>query len=307
MYLLFGFFLIICIIFLCLGFYRKKCVIRKIYQMSECQKVCLLNEILTPFGFFYEAKQDIIITTIDAWQKAFGYRSGFDRSALHFGMVFDCEPIFFYYKGRTYRVELWKGQYGINLGGEVGIYYADGILTPEEFDTASFKSVSVEEMLMIEMTLCHKGQKLFTNAQKHWWLAGFCMGKYCEPENLTMRVSITFIDSGMVSCFVNSLCNMGYQVCDITICDCTVSFVFSCPHTRQPRHCRCFRVCLAQWKNRLFCRLFLRVTKCFSRTLERILFLYFFLPVAFRHMFLHKRNRRQKFSKKKRAVHLRGI
>lgn len=307
MYLLFGIFFILCVIFICLGFYRKKCMIRKIHQMDVCQKICLLNKILAPFGFCYQAKQDIITTTVDAWQRKFGYRSLFDHTAPCFGMVFDCEPIFFYYKGRTYRIELWKGQYGINLGGEVGIYYADGILTSEQFDTAGFRSVSDEEMLMVDMRLCHKGQKLFDSTRLHWWLGGFCVGRYCEPENLMMRVSITFMDSGMLTCFVESLLNMGYRKCDIAICDLTVSFVFSCPHTKQPRFSCHLRVCWTGWKNRLFCKLFLWVTRYFGCTPDRILYLYFFLPAAFRHMLLCKKNRRQKFHRKKKVVRLRGI
>lgn len=307
MYLLFGIFLIICVIFLCLGFYRRRCIIRKICCMNLCQKVCLLNEILSPFGFCYDARQDIIATRVDAWQRQFGYRSLFDRTALRFGMVFDCEPVFFYYRERTYRIELWKGQYGINLGAEVGLYYAEGILPPEQFETAAFKSVSDEELLMIEMKLCHRGQRLFDSTQLHWWLSGFCMGHYCEPENLTMRVSITFMDSRMLSCFVESLLNMGYRKYDIHICDLTVSFVYSCPHTKQPRLTCCLRARWSQWKNRLFCKLFLCITRYFSCTLDRILYLYFFLPAAFRHMFLYKRSHRQKFLKKKKVVRMSGI
>lgn len=307
MYLLFGIFLFICILFVCLGFYRKRCIIHKICQMDACRKVCLLDEILEPFGFCYEAKQDVIMTKVDAWQRMFGYRTLFDRTASCFGMVFECEPIYFYYKDCTYRIELWKGQYGINTGGEVGIYRAEGRLKPEQFDTALFDSVSDGEMLTIGMTLCHKGQRLFSAAQFHWWLGGFCMGRYCEPENLTMRVSITFMNSNMLACFVESLLNMGYQRGDIDICDLTVSFVFCRPHARQPRCLRCLRIRWQQWKNRLFCKIFLCVTRCFSCTLDRILYLYFFLPAAFRHMFLHRRNRRQKFHRKKKKVRLGGI
>lgn len=306
MYFLFGFFLIICIVFLCLGFYRKRCIIRKLCQMEFCRKVCLLKEILAPFGFCYRENEDIITTSVDAWQRRFGYRTLFDCSAHAFQMVFDCEPVYFYHEGRTYRIELWKGQYGINIGGEVGIYYAQGILSPEKFDTAVFHSVSDEELLVMDMTLCHKGQELFDYSQRHWWLAGFCMGQYCEPENLTMKVSITFQDYSMMKAFVESLINMGYQRCEIAVCNLTVTFVFACTHSKQPRCCS-LRARWSQWKNRLFCKVFLFVTRKFSCTLDRILYLYFFLPAAFRHMFLYKRNRRQKCRKKKKAVRLRGI
>ena len=307
MYLLFGVFIFFCVLFVCLGFYKKRCIVRKICQMDACRKVCLLDEILEPFGFCYKAQQACIVTRVDAWQRAFGYRTLFDRTASCFGMVFDCEPIFFYYKDYTYRIELWKGQYGINTGCEAGIYRAAGRLEPEQFDKACFNSVPDGEMLTIGMKLCHKGQRLFSDLKLHWWLGGFCMGRYCEPENLTMQVSITFKNSNMLACFVESLLNMGYQKNYIDVCDLTVSFVFGCPHTRQPRCRNCLRIRWQQWKNRLFCRLFLCVTRCFTCTLDRILYLYFFLPAAFRHMFLHRRCRKQKFHRKKKRVRLSGI
>lgn len=305
MYLIFGIFLVICFLFVCLQCYRKKRMICKVRQMDVCRKACLLNELLTPFGFCYQQQQDIIMTTLEAWQRPFGYRSLFDSTALRFGMVFDCEPIFFYYNGRTYRIEVWKGQYGVNLGGEVGIYYADGILTPEQFDTAHFQSVPDEEMLPMEISLYHKSQEIFESTQMHWWLAGFCTGKYGEPENLAMRVSITFINQKMLSCFVKSLLHMGYRSCEISICNLTVSFFFSRPYTKQPRLAHRLRAFCSQWKNKQLCKLFLYMTRPFSSTLDRIMYLYFFLPSAFRRMFLCRRNRVQKFHKKKKAVHKR--
>lgn len=310
MYFLFGIFLILCIIFMCLGFYRRKRIARKICEMSCCRKVCLLNEILAPFGFCYQEKQDIITSAVDAWQRRFGYCTLFDRTASSFNMVFQCEPVYFYYQERTYRIEFWKGQYGINIGAEAGIYYAEGRLTPEQFDTALFQSVSDEEMLMISMQFCRKGQEVFDFSQRHWWLAGFCMGQYSDPENLALKVSVTFQDYQMMKCFVESLMNMGYHKCDIAVCNLTVTFVFSCCHAKQPICCSSLRARWSQWQNRLFCKIFLCVTGKFTCTLDRILYLYFFLPPAFRHMFVCKRNRRQKYRKcckKKKAVRLSGI
>ena len=157
------------------------------------------------------------------------------------------------------------------------------------------------------MTLCHKGQELFEFSQKHWWLAGFCTGKYCEPGDLAMKVSITFQDYEMLRCFVDSLVNMGYQKCDIAVCNLTVIVIFCCPHAHQPK-CICSWIArFSQWKNRIFCRIYLFFTRRFACTLDRILYLYFFLPSFFRKMFLGKRNRRQKCRKKRKAVRLREL
>lgn len=299
MYFLFGIFLALCILFFFLQFFRRRHIICKVKKMELCKKVCLLNEILTPFGFCYELRQDIVTTMQDAWQRQFGYCSLFDSTALVFGMTFDCEPIFFYYEGRTYRIELWKGQYGINLGAEVGIYYAEGILSQEQLETAVFQSVSDEELLTMGITVYQNGQKLFDTMQEHWWLTGFRVGTFCEPESLTMKVSISFCNSAMLSCFVESLLRIGYSICNIKVCNCTVSFLFSIPHTRQPRLFRRLRAAFTQWKNRICQKLFLFITKPFCSTVDRLIYLYFFLPPCFRHMFVCRKSRSQKFCKRK--------
>lgn len=307
MYFLFGIFFFICFLFICLQFFRRRHIICKVKKMDECQKVCLLNQLLEPFGFYYEIQQDIVVTMRDAWQRQFGYCSFFDNTALVFGMVFDCEPIFFCYAGRTYRIEFWKGQYGINIGGEIGIYYVDEILSPEQYETAVFQSISDSELLTMGMTVYQSGQKLFESTQQHWWLTGFSVGKYCEPESLTIKVCISFRDSAMLSCFVESLLCMGYSPCDITVCNCTVSFLFSNPHTRQPRFFRHLRAAFTQWKNRFCQKLFLFVTRPFCTTIDRLMYLYFFLPPAFRHMFICRKSRIQKFRKKKCHKKKRGM
>ena len=306
MYLLLGIVIFICIVFACLQFYRRKRIICKVNRIDCCEKICLLNELLEPFGFCYLENQDIISSRTDAWQRQFGYCTLFDRTACRFGMVFECEPVYFYYEGKTYRIELWKGQYGINIGAEAGIYYADGYLPPEQFDKAHFKSIPDAGMLKMGMTLYEKGQKLFDIDRCHWWLTGFCMGKFCWPQDLTLWISITFPNHQVLCQFVESLLHIGYRYCDILTCDLTVSFSFSCPHTRQPRCGRCWCAKWTQWKNRLFVKLFICATKPFTCTLDRLLYLYFFLPRVFRHIMLCKKNRRQKCRKVK-AVRKHGL
>ena len=307
MYFWFGVFLFICIVFLILGLHRRKCIIKKVCQMDTERKVELLNAVMESFGFAYQVKQDLVTSRVDAWQRKFGYRTLFDKTASGFNMVFDSEPVFFYYKNRTYRIEFWKGQYGINIGGEIGAYYADGRLKEEEFDTASFQSVSDEELLHLGITFFYKGQKVFEHAGKHWWLTGFSLGRYCEPEDTVMWAFVEFPNQEMLKSFVESLLNKGYRKCEISINDLTVSFLYARPFAKQARCTHRLRALWSQWKNRRFCSLFLWATKPFACTLDRILYLYFFLPVAFRHIFLWKRNRRQKCRKKKVKVRFREL
>lgn len=298
MYILIGILFAICILFFVINFFRRKCIIRKICSMDFCEKLCLLNKLAEPFGFCYLPFQDIMTSRINPWQKNFGYCSLYDKTASRFNMVFDCEPVYFDYEDRTWMIEFWKGQYGINPGGEIGVYRADNIVSPEQYDRTLFHGVPDNELFPISMGLSYKGKPLFSVCHPHWWLTGFRMGSYCEPEDLVMDISITFPCEGMLQCFVESLRRLGYHECELCICHLTVSFTFSIPHTRQPRFRHGCRVRFSQWENRIFCKIFKFITRPFTCTMDRILYLYFFLPAAFRHLLCFKRNPKQKFHNK---------
>ncbi len=270
MYLFFGILILICILFSLVFHIRKKRIICKICEMQLEQKVCLLNQIMEPFGFCYSPSQDIITSRTDAWQKKFGYCALYDKTAVHFSMVFDCEPIYFNYNNRTWMFEFWKGQYGISTGGEIGLYCADRVLSPWEYDKTLFHGISDKELMPVTMTAYYKGSPLFTACQPQWWLTGFCPGRFCWPGDLALRVSITFKSENMMYCFLTSLVQSGYIKCGISICDMTVSFMFARPFSHQP----CCKTCLsarwAQFKNRLFCKLYMWVTRPFKCTLDKI-------------------------------------
>ena len=75
-----------------------------------------------PPGFWYDPQQDIIFSRMDALQRKFGYAYGYDDSIFLINAVIDCEPIFFSFAGKTWMIELWKGQYGVMTGCEIGVY-----------------------------------------------------------------------------------------------------------------------------------------------------------------------------------------
>lgn len=288
MYFLCGFLLLICIVFFLLNRYRKKQILQKLCCMDTCEKIRLLNELANPFGFSYLDCEDIMTSTLNAWQRQFGYCALFDKSAPRFNMVFDCEPIYFSWQDQTWLIEFWKGQYGINAGAEIGIYQADGQISPKERSTALFHSIPDRDLLPISMELVHRRKSLFSVRARHWWLTGFCMGSFAKPQELTLNLSITFPNCCMLQSFVDGMLEAGYERCELNIRGLTVSFCFSAPKTMQPKTCR-FTVWLSNCQNRLFCFLYRRITRPCSCTLDRILFLYFYLPAAFRHMLRIKR------------------
>lgn len=297
MYLFIGILFAMCILFFLIYFYRKQSIMKKICCMSHCEKMELLNDLAKPFGFCYLPVHNIMTSRLDAWQKNFGYRSLYDKTAPHFNMVFDCEPVYFDYKDRTWLIEFWKGQYGINIGGEIGIYQADSILTPEQYEQTDFHGVSDSDFLPISMKLNFKGKQLFAIRQMHWWLTGFRMGCYCEPENLIMDISIIFPNEEMLQSFTESLEKLGYKT---RIHYLMVSFSFSVPHTKQPRRTYRLNAQISQWENQIFCKLYEFITRPFTCTMDQILYLYFFLPATFRRMLCFRKNHKQKFRKEYR-------
>lgn len=299
MYFLIVILLILCIVFFIGSFFRRKRIIRKICRMGECEKVRLLDEVMEPFGFVYLPEQDVVSSALDAWQRKYGYHRMFDETAVNFSMVFDCEPVYFYYDNCTWLIEFWKGQYGINTGAEIGIYKTDFAVSPTEFENTWFHSVSNSEMCPVSFKLYDKNGELFCVKRRHWWLTGFDVGRFTRPENLAMKISILFPNAEMRESFVEGLLELGYRECDLCICGRMVCFVFDEPYSGQPRRLFGCRKWWAQWKNRFFCRLFRIVTSPFQMTADRILYLFYLLPPAFRHMLYFRKHKSQRRGKQK--------
>lgn len=86
-----------------------------------------LSQIVYNAGFNYldGKEKDIIYSRYQAGQRDFGFCYAYDEAIVAIDSILDCEPIYFIYDGKEWMIELWKGQYGIETGGEVGVYYRD--------------------------------------------------------------------------------------------------------------------------------------------------------------------------------------
>lgn len=283
MYLFFGILFLVLLFFFCIGHWRKKKIIKKICSMCMEEKCRILNDIIAPFGYSYVLSQDIFTSRIDAWQRDFGYCTLYDKAASHFSMIFDCLPVYFNYQGRTWLIEFWKGQYGINTGCEIGVYYADRILREDELHHTLFQCADNENMLKLCFTLKKKDKLLADLCAKHWWLTAFRMGCFSNPSDLSLEAAISFKSSEMADAFFNGLIHAGYCRENIRICCNTVRFTFD----QCDKSCNVFqkiRICLAQWSNRFWCKVYLFVTRPFCLSIDRLLYLYYYLPFAFRKM-----------------------
>lgn len=287
MYIIFSIFFVFALLCLLFNHRRKHCIIKKVCSIPPDEKCRLLNDLTMPLGYQYLEQCNIFISTLDAWQRNFGYTRRYDCLAPFFNMVFDCEPVYFDYDNRTWLLEVWKGQYGINTGAEIGIYCADGIIPPFKRKRELFHTVSNDKLPVFTMNLKriqnHTEEKIAEICRPHWWLAAFRMGCFSKPDNLYAEFCINFPECGMAHEFAEALFHLGYCTNSIQICNSRVCFSFTKPKT--PVCCRLLSKpvrCIAQLKNRLFCRLYLFVTRPFCHTPDRLLYLYYYLPFIFR-------------------------
>lgn len=248
------------------------------------EKCETLNALISPFGYSYIASQDIFSSRIDAWQREFGYTAFYDKASSHVNMVLDCLPVYFPYRDRTWLIELWKGQYGVNAGCEAGVYYADRILDAHETDHALFQCVDDKDMLHFSLCLTHKDDCIAQLTARHWWLTAFIPGRFCQPSDLCLHVSVTLLSPKMADAFVHSLSKSGCAVGNICRRGCVVSFTFSGAVPDCHLFCR-IRIRIVQCMNRLSCKLFLLVTRPFKLSADRVLCLYYYLPPFFRRLF----------------------
>lgn len=287
----FALFILLLLVLICMIFsrFRKRKIICRIRCMDMCTKCALLGELAGPLGYIYHCGCGFFSSAKDAWQKSAGYTWLYDYMAPRFQMVFDALPVYFDYQGRTWLIEFWKGQYGINAGAEIGIYHADRILSKTEYRTALFNAANENEMLYL--TLCLRGRNgiCMKHSDIHWWLTMFLPGCFSAPGNLCLTADICFPDTEMLEAFLEGLYQAGYTDKDITIHDLFLSFTFdACGHENYNLITRFYRH-LSQIVNQFFCRLYLWVTRPFTYTEDRILYLYYYLPAVFRRLLRFRR------------------
>lgn len=134
------------------------------------------------FGFAYDAEQDIFYSTKYPVQRIFGYNTLYDTGAHRFGMYFQTKRVRFTVGGKEWMVQIWKGQYGATVGGEIGVYYRDASTFIRHFE-----AVEDEDMVMMGFQLYKNNEPYFQRGpEEHWWLTGFRILDVAVPTQLSM-------------------------------------------------------------------------------------------------------------------------
>lgn len=257
---------------------RRRWAIRKVKCTSEDEKIICINAALKPFGFEFDCCQDIVISKNDAWQRDFGYMDLYDLKAPFLNMVFDAEPIIFEYDCKKYRIEFWKGQYGLTTGAEVGVYVRDA---NTQFPLSFYRAATDAERLDISFKL-NKKCCLFSHSDTSWWLTGFEVGMFSRPRDLMMMVCICFPNECMAEAFLEALIKAGYTKSNISFCETTICFEYCCPNNYKLNKKYKLIKCIAQIFNCINCHIYNFITRFFNRTLDKLTYLRFMSPCLFR-------------------------
>lgn len=157
-----------------------------------------------------------------SWQEEFGFAKVYDYMAPFVQMKYDYIRTFFTYEDKDFMVQLWKGQYIIFYGAEIGIYHreADGL----KRDPYTLYNVADQEYwVTMDMGVFHQKEEgdapedyelLFRRpVDKYWWCTGFVPGSVrssSPADELRIEAALTFKDSTMAGLFAAELSALGF-------------------------------------------------------------------------------------------------
>lgn len=238
--------------------------------MSECNSNC--ESCSSNCADRKEPYQDIFYSLMNPWQRDLGYCRLYDEASAALSMIIDCEPIPFEYNGRKWLIEFWKGQYGMNTGGEIGIYYTTGpsLNIPGIFNGTFYHSVNDEDCINMSFVLRKNGNILFTRNGYHWWLTGFKLGEFSKPSELTMDIVLELYDRRMAYTFVNALLKVGYTEGEFAISGNKVMVHYTKPHNPQPVTRTAFTDFLMQRNNESYCNAYNHLTADYTDTIDKL-------------------------------------
>lgn len=166
--------------------------------------------ILRVFGYEYDAEQNVYYTSLNAWQRNFGFTDLYDSAAVYTNMWYQTLKIDFEYQDLLWRLQWWKGQYGVLEGAEMGVYTKK----PENVDFPFYKCAEDENLLEMYFEYYqtpadyNEGKPLFTRyEQEHWWITGFKFG-VCNPEENVLKAVLIARDKEMADGIEEGLKNV---------------------------------------------------------------------------------------------------
>ena len=176
-------------------------------------------------GFNMNLSEMLVYATVNCWMRNFGFCYLYDVLATSMPVFFNYNTrrFKFEYNDMEYMIQIWKGNYTVANGGEVGVYCRDKSKFGSYYDCAND-----EQMLEMSMQILH-GDKVLVNKplQLHWWVNGFNLGtRMYLPQSLTMKFTIVMPDEEMLTAFCESIDNHYMNDVTYTVDGLTVNAVW---------------------------------------------------------------------------------
>ncbi len=192
-------------------------------ETGECSNVG--TDGIVGSGFNLNLSEMTVYATIDSWMRNFGFCLFYDFAASSMPVFFNYRTrrFKFDYNGLEYMIQIWKGNYTVANGGEVGVYCRDASKSGSYYDCANN-----EQMLNMSMQILH-GDKILVDEgpMLHWWVNGFNLSdRMYLPESLTMKFSIEMTDEEMLNAFCDSIDNHYMNDVSYTVDGLTVNVVW---------------------------------------------------------------------------------
>lgn len=158
------------------------------------------RKILLAAGFEYDEEQGIYYSQMNPLQRKFGFNFVYDMAAPMAGMYYSTKRIEFEYAGKEWMVQIWKGQYGITSGAEIGLYSRD----PSK--VMQYDCADDSELIEMQFDFYNMGEYVFSRGpEKHWWLTGFKVAHIGVPQFIEMDMTLNFQDNLMANEFQKAL------------------------------------------------------------------------------------------------------
>jgi len=179
-------------------------------------------------GFTLDPYQFTVFNQTPTFQLFLGFNDFYDYLPWVVNVWTDTFRCHFNYDGEDWRVQCWKGGYGLFLatGGELGIYNKKETLKVKHFN-APLDDRDKWFQEGTTYTIYNKGEKLFTrpcpppmdgDVGPWWWMPGYKILSLCTDflshprKNVVMDANLAFKDAEMARLFAEQLAEKGFTL-----------------------------------------------------------------------------------------------
>lgn len=156
-------------------------------------------------GYNFNFKEMLVYTTVDCWMRNFGFCLFYDVAAnmMPISYSYVTRRFKFEYDGLQWMIQIWKGNYFISNGAEVGIYSREPGSTIGSF----YNCASEDQELNMSMQVLIGDKVLIDRPmQRHWWISGFHLSnRRYLPSALTLKTTIEMPNEEMLEAFTASI------------------------------------------------------------------------------------------------------